>query len=129
MVIVSEQNEQRNSNTSTWIKTEVRKGSKEGVTPATAVHVRRVRGGQRGLERDGANLAHQSSERRVKPFFLPSVSITLNVSSWEAHPVTDPQAWGAQMGDWSGKTAPGMLNSVGKPSGIAPETEAARREE
>lgn len=38
-----------------------------------------VRGGQRGLKKDGAILIYQSGEGRVKPTFLLPVFITLNV--------------------------------------------------
>ena len=54
---------------------------RDGLPLAMAVHVRRVRGGQRGWERDGANRIYQPGEGGVKPICLPPVSITLDAPS------------------------------------------------
>lgn len=70
-----------------------RLGNREGLPLAVAVHVRRVRGGQRGLETDGANRIYQPGEGGVKLIFLPPVSVTLGAPSWEAQPVPDSQTW------------------------------------
>ena len=51
--------------------------------------VRRARGGQRGLGRDADVLIYQPGETRVKPTFLAPVSVPWDVSSREAHPVTN----------------------------------------
>lgn len=77
-----------------------------------AACVRRTRGDQRGLERDGDILLYRPGETRVMPTFLPPVSINWDVPGWEEHPVTYPRLRRAEMNDWSGKTASKMVNLV-----------------
>lgn len=89
------------------------------------VHIKQVRGGQRGLQRE-AILIYQPGERKVTPTLLPPVSVALDVSTWEAQPGTDSQTWEAQMTYWSGETASEMLNSVGIAKCIASEIEATK---
>lgn len=46
---------------------------KKGLPLAMVVHVR-VRGGQRGLKREGSILTYKPGEGRAKPTFLPAIS-------------------------------------------------------